>query len=112
MREIFTIIKNGDPCPKCVQVWGESANGRIKSIKIECDSFCTFRKQCQAEIDENGLTGFQCQDRRWGLQLGARCENRMDWHHGCQFALIGVGANDKPVPSQWREGYPNSWDGF
>lgn len=112
MREIFTILKVEDPCPKCTQVWWEGAEAHIKSIKIECDSFCTFRNQCQSEINENGLEGFQCKDRRWGLQLGARCENNMAWHKGCEFALIGANHEDRPVPSQWREGYPNSWDGF
>ena len=112
VRELFTIIRAGDPCPKCLGVWGESAEGRIKSIRIECDSFCTFRNECQAEIDQNGLEGFQCKDRRWGPQLGARCENNMAWHNGCNFALIGAGANDQPIPQQFQDGYPNSWDGF
>lgn len=112
MQERFTILKVGDACPKCTAIWGESAEGRIKSIRIECDSFCTFRNQCQTEIDQNGLEGFKCKDRRWGPQLGARCENNMSWHHGDKFALIGANHEDRPMPSQWAEGYPNSWDGF
>lgn len=107
--EKFTILKVGQNCPKCKEIWGK-AEGRIK-VYIECDSFCTFRAECQAFINANGLEGFRCKDRRWGPELGARCENNMPWHGGCKFALNST-YQDRPIVSQWHEGYPHSWDGW
>ena len=111
-RELFVIVKVGDECPKCKAVWGEGAEGRIQSIRIECDSLCVFRRKCQAEIDQNGLEGFRCKDRRWTMVLGARCKHNMTWYRGCSFAHIGAGSNNQPVVTHWQEGYPGSWDGW
>lgn len=105
MKKFFKIEKVGEVCPSCQEaVWSEM--GHIKSIKVECDSFCKHREECQAEIDEKGLAGFRCKDSRWGPLLGAKCER--DYH---KFALNET-CEDHLILHLWQEGYPWSWGGW
>lgn len=102
----YEILKAGDECPVCKEVWGERRKSRVQRIIVECDSTCRFRAERQKQIDASGLDGFICKDDRWGPWFGALCQPCF-----CKFAL-NTAYKGSPNAHNWMEGYPRSWDGW